>query len=337
MSSAPAVAVIGDGVDEDEDELLEPLEGSLMNVVEQKSLKWIFVGGKGGVGKTTTSCALAVALAKARESVLIISTDPAHNISDAFGQKFGKSATKVNGFDNIFAMEIDPKGELNAPSNDLSTESKATSDLLKNFPGVDEALSFAELMKQVQTMDYDVIVFDTAPTGHTLRLLTFPGVLQKMIDKVAAIRDRFSGLVGQLMGMIGGAGGEADFSKIEQLQKTVEEVNKLFRDPDSTTFVCVAIPEFLSLFETERLVQALAKHEIDTHNLVVNQVHTLSDDNKGCKKCAARWKMQSKYLDQIRELYDDFNVTVCPLLDEEVRGKDRLVDFAEMLVTERKI
>lgn len=164
---------------DDDKDVEDELDPSLRNLIEQESLRWIFVGGKGGVGKTTTSCSLAVQLAKRRKSVLIISTDPAHNLSDAFSQKFSKNATQVTGFDNLYAMEIDPTLELES-GDVLDSNQSLFSELASSIPGIDEAMSFAELMKQVQSFAYDVIVFDTAPTGHTLRLLSFPSVLEKV-------------------------------------------------------------------------------------------------------------------------------------------------------------
>jgi len=305
-------------------------EPSLLNIVEQKTLKWIFVGGKGGVGKTTTSCSLAVQLSKARESVLLVSTDPAHNLSDAFGQKFSRNATLVNGFNNLFAMEIDPTIEVETDILDNSSQN-LLSEVATSLPGIDEAMSFAELMKQVQSMNYSVIVFDTAPTGHTLRLLSFPSVLEQAMEKFNSIKDKFAGIISQVQGMVNAGTEEKVMGKLEQLKQTIEQVNKTFKDPNSTTFVCVCIPEFLSLFETERLVQELSKYEIDTHNIVVNQV-LFPEPDSNCRKCNARVKMQSKYLEQIQDLYDDFNVTVLPLLDEEVRGPAAIRAFSENLV-----
>ncbi|KAJ5601617.1 Golgi to ER traffic-protein [Penicillium lagena] len=322
------------------------LEPTLQSILDQKTLRWIFVGGKGGVGKTTTSCSLAIQLAKVRKSVLLISTDPAHNLSDAFGQKFGKEARLIDGFSNLSAMEIDPNGsiqDLLASGGEGQGEDPMAGlgmgnmmqDLAFSIPGVDEAMSFAEVLKQVKSLSYEVIVFDTAPTGHTLRFLQFPTVLEKALAKLSQLSSQFGPMLNSILGARGGLpnGQNMDdlLQKMESLRETISEVNSQFKDADMTTFVCVCIAEFLSLYETERMVQELTSYGIDTHSIVVNQL-LFPKEGSGCEQCNARRKMQKKYIEQIEELYEDFNVVRMPLLVEEVRGKEKLEKFSEMLV-----
>lgn len=347
-SQGGTVAVLND-LDED---MLDP---SLQSVIHNKTLKWIFVGGKGGVGKTTTSCSVGALLSKTRKSCLIISTDPAHNLSDAFRQKFGPAPVRVNGFDNLYCMEIDPLAQKRAMDLALANQTAASGgqeqemsgmlkgmqsfmkDLSGSIPGIDEAMSFAELMKSVDSMEYDVIVFDTAPTGHTLRLLSFPKTLEKTMGKILALKSKFGGMLNmatQMMaaqGMGNGKGPDAMkiVEKLENTMKVVRRVNSQFKDPTLTTFVCVCIPEFLSLFETERLVQELNNFEIDTHCIVVNQVLPI---DAGLDVLKARQRMQRKYLEQIYDLYEKFKIVEMPMLREEVRGPEAIKRFAAYLL-----
>ncbi|KAG9453052.1 hypothetical protein H6P81_005956 [Aristolochia fimbriata] len=316
-----------------EDELPE---GTVQNILDQETLKWVFVGGKGGVGKTTCSSILSILLSTVRSSVLIISTDPAHNLSDAFKQRFTKTPTLVNGFTNLYAMEVDPNVEHDDLPNVEGMDS-FLSELANAIPGIDEAMSFAEMLKLVQTMDYSVIVFDTAPTGHTLRLLQFPSTLEKGLQKMMSLKNKFGGLLSQMTRLFGvddEFGEDAILGRLEGMKDVIEQVNKQFKDPDLTTFVCVCIPEFLSLYETERLVQELSKFEIDTHNIIINQV--LFDEAIESKLLKARMRMQQKYLDQFYELYDDFHITKLPLLPEEVCGVEALREFSRHFITPYK-
>ncbi|XP_010908217.1 ATPase GET3A isoform X2 [Elaeis guineensis] len=316
---------------------MEAPEGTVRNILEQKSLKWVFVGGKGGVGKTTCSSILAILLAQVRQSVLVISTDPAHNLSDAFQQRFTKIPTLVNGFTNLFAMEVDPKVENDELPNDEGVDS-FLSELTNAIPGVDEAMSFAEMLKLVQTMDYSVIVFDTAPTGHTLRLLQFPSTLEKGLEKVMTLKNKFGGLLSQatrLFGLGDEFSEDAMLGKLEGMKDVIEQVNRQFKDPDLTTFVCVCIPEFLSLYETERLVQELTKFEIDAHNIIINQV-LYDEEVVESKLLKARIRMQQKYIDQFYMLYDDFHITKLPLLPEEVCGVQALRKFSRHFLSPYK-
>ncbi|CAR25766.1 hypothetical protein ZYGR_0A03350 [Zygosaccharomyces rouxii] len=329
------------------------VEPNLHSLINSSTHKWIFVGGKGGVGKTTSSCSIAIQMAQSQphKQFLLISTDPAHNLSDAFGEKFGKDARRVTGMNNLSCMEIDPSAALK-DMNDMAVsqanengaqgddglggllQGGALAELTGSIPGIDEALSFMEVMKHIKNQEkgegerYDTVIFDTAPTGHTLRFLQLPNTLSKLLEKFGEI----TGRLGPMLNSLAGAGNVDISTKLNQLKESVETIKDQFTNPDLTTFVCVCISEFLSLYETERLIQELISYDMDVNSIIVNQLLFADDDQEhNCKRCQARWKMQKKYLDQIDELYEDFHVVKMPLCAGEIRGLENLRKFSRFL------
>ncbi|GFE55809.1 arsenical pump-driving protein [Babesia ovis] len=314
------------------------IRNDIQNLVKQDTLQWVFVGGKGGVGKTTISSSIATALAETRESVLLLSTDPAHSLSDAFGQKFTHEPRLVNGFSNLYAMELNTAQIIDGLDGLRETHSflKNVPDILMMLPGLDEALSFVELMQSVQSRRFSVTVFDTAPTGHTLKFLKLPEVLDKIVESLLKLETTMGSLVQLFSSMTKAQMSQTElFDKIKLLGQMINTTHEQMRDPNLTTFVCVCIPEFLSVYETERLIQDLAKSEIDCSYIIVNQVlkhieigdliddawSGLTEEQKEVMKPFfekvrehhsihnSRVGVQRKYLQDIKDLYEeDFNI-----------------------------
>ena len=305
-------------------------EETLQNILDQETLKWIFVGGKGGVGKTTVSSSLAVLLAKRGKKILIISTDPAHNLSDAFNQKIGKQPTQIKGFDNLFGLELDPEKDMNDIDklNEILhvQEKSKVEGFLQNmestFPGIDEANNLKYMASLLDNKDYDLVIFDTAPTGHTLKLLEMPMIIGKSMEKILELKLQFSPVIDSMGGVLGSDFDQKlnkFFNNMNNLKDFMQKVSDRFKDAERTTFIAVCIPEFLSVYETERLVEILFKENIEIRNVVVNQVLMCEDPNK-CKMCKSRIKMQKKYLEKIEEMFEDFHIIKVPLQKNEIRG-----------------
>ena len=288
--------------------------------LDSPTYKWIFVGGKGGVGKTSSSCAIASALSKKRGRVLLVSTDPASNIGDAFQQHFTTEPTLVNGYTNLYAM--------NTPT-DIKTKTAEQEGLegFMNFPGVDELQALAALFKSIEKNAYDVVVFDTAPTGHTMKFLSLPNNIKNIFSST---------------GILGGAGlssiasmlnsGGQDFSgEMNRTKKLLDDAAKRLTNPAETTFVCVTLPEFLPVYETERLIDFLADSNIETHTIIVNQI-IKKENAMGCKFCTKRYENQQNYLKDIDEAYGEFfRIVKVPTQEEEIKGSAAIANFANIL------
>ena len=193
-------------------------------MVDRRDLKFIFVGGKGGVGKTTTSSSIAIQLAKRNRKTLLISTDPAHNLSDSFGQKFSGEMTQVQGVQGLFAIETDEKEITETLQKEFQIENDQSVDTFKKFfkaiPGINEFMVFRQLLQLRKEKNIDVVVFDTAPTGHTLQLFSFPSALKTALSKLKTMKDK----IDRVMNIFSGDGGnmlDKIFKKQEQLQQDI--------------------------------------------------------------------------------------------------------------------
>jgi arsenite-transporting ATPase len=306
--------------------------------------RFLLFGGKGGVGKTSCAAATSIWAAAQGYDVLVISTDPAHSLGVILEQKIGPEVKTVEGVENLSALEIDPKVALKQIQGDLTkTEEKTPSfpglDSIGDFdmgaaPGADEALAFAKVLEYIERPEHELIVFDTAPTGHTLRLLSLPDVLNSWLGKLIKLRYSMGRVWGGLKGMIGRGGDEKDDSieVLQRLKKTVEKAKEQLSNKSVTSFVPVMIPEAMAVEQTEMLLTALYEYEIPVEHIIVNMIFP---EEVSCRFCKARRQMQSQHLTRIRHIYSDqFKVTELPLLDTEVRGIDKIKQLSSLLFSQ---
>lgn len=313
------------------------LDPSLMNVLKNEKLKWVFVGGNGGTGKTTVSCSVALRLAEVRRSVLLLSTDSDQSVSHTFDQSFNRTPTKVSGVDNLFVVEIDPKRVDECLPENLFEHvdlKKILTEALDSIPGIKLALVlYAEIIKIMSNPnpEYDVIVFDTAFGGQTaVSMDCLPDALEMLFAKTVSMREGFMpvlSMFGQMQSALN-QGLQDAFDRFSEVLNLLKKAKLRLRDPEETTYLAVCTPDFLSVYETEKMIQQLCERQIDCHNVVVNQNLV---DCENCKLCQPRQKTQAKYTQQILDLYEDFHVVQVPLVGHEVKGSNLLKEFSNLM------
>ncbi|KAF2564005.1 hypothetical protein F2Q70_00014652 [Brassica cretica] len=348
-------------------------------MVSANQRKYYLLGGKGGVGKTSCAASLAVKFASHGHPTIVVSTDPAHSLSDSFSQVshspsdlalnvFGYQLISslfygiqdlsggvlkpVQGVDSpLLALEITPermKEEIKSQAGgDKSVKNMMDSMGLGMFagelgdlnledmlnaasPGIDEIAAISK----AQYSRFTRIVFDTAPTGHTLRLLSLPDFYDSSISKITKLKKKITAAASAFTSVFGKKKEIQEpgpSNELDQLKERMEKVRNVFRDVDTTEFVIVTIPTVMAINESSRLHASLRKENVPVQRLIVNQL--LPDSQSDCKFCSVRRKEQTRVLGLIQKDTElsGLKLIQSPLLDAEIRGVPALKFMGDLI------
>lgn len=285
--------------------------------------KFLFFSGKGGAGKTTMAAASAMYLANQNQETLIITTDPASNLADVFEQPIGHKVTPIDGVLHLSGMELDPdvatteyKEKTLSPLRGLiPTESFKVLEEQLDSPCTAEMAAFDRFTDFLQEPRFDMVIFDTAPTGHTLRLLELPVEWSGVIEKAA--KDESGGQT-----CIGPA------AALAESKAKFDHAITTMRDPGQTTFVFVLRPEATSIYEAKRSIAELMKLGIKSQELIVNGIYP----KNACDNpfMLHRFAKQQEFLGQI-EFGFSVPITLMELEPTEIIGKEWLLRIGEKL------
>jgi len=302
-------------------------------VNKKKDTLYYFFSGKGGVGKTSCAAATALYFSKKGKKTLVISIDPAHSLGDSFSVKIGGEVKKLA--NNLYAVEIDPVKAMEEYKDKLSPHLEKM-DYLKGFgleetfdiagmtPGIDEVAAFDKFLKYMQNKEYDIIIFDTAPTGHALRFLSLPDVLESWVGKLIKMRMKMAAITGIIKKILP-FGEKTDESfgakELEAMKSRILEAKKILSDPKRTHFNIVLIPEAMSILESERSLKSLAEYKIPVETVIINNI---MPQNTSCAFCSERRKQQLKRVSEIEKAFKNVDIKKLDLLSKEVRGFEML-------------
>lgn len=310
--------------------------------------EYVLYGGKGGVGKTTMAAATALASARDGTATLVVSTDPAHSLSDTLEADIPDEPTRIREDVPLFAAEIDPENALSevplaegSPFDDMMG-GEMDEFLDGSIPGSDEAAAIRLLVEFFDDDRFDRVIVDTAPTGHTLRLLELPEILDSMVGKLVTFRERMSNMLSSMFG--DEEESQQGIDDLRAFADRVEQLRVVLRDPSRTDFRVVMVPEELSVMESERLLAQLDAFDIPVGTIVVNRVMQdpsevadvdveafVAPNHTDCAFCARRWKVQQRALESAQDIFRGHDVKRVPLFADEVRGEQLLEVVAACL------
>lgn len=307
--------------------------------IEKSHVKLIMVGGKGGVGKTTCAAAIALRFAMDKRKVLVISSDPAPSLSDIFERQVGDKEIRIYEQLELYGLEVSSDIVLKRWKERFGPEIYEVLssfagvdydfvDYIGSAPGIEEEYMLNFIMELVLGGAYDIVVWDTAPAGHTLRLLKLP---ELFLSHMEAATKFYMNIYGYLEKV-------KDVVKLRESKKTLleiiagweslaEKIVAFIRDSIAVQYLIVTIPEALGVKLTERVIGELSENNLTVDNIIIN--HVIKDAD--CEFHRMRKAMQEHYIDLIRNLYRDKNVMLLYLAPYEMKGFERIVEVSRAL------
>lgn len=280
--------------------------------------KNIFFSGKGGVGKTSMACITAIETARKGYKTLLLTTDPAAHIGNVLDQPIGDKITGVAGIENLYAVKIDQKKATEEYKQNILKDAetkfdKTTIMVMKeelDSPCTEEMASFQKFVEYASGDDFQVIVVDTAPTGHTLRLLELPMDWSKQIQLKAGVSTEIS---------------DEDKRQKERFDKVIN----MMKDKETTTFAFVMYPEKTPIIEAYRASKELETLDINTQLVVANLI--IPKEQALTPFFQKRRKMQLGYIEEMKETFEDARLLEVPMFGQEIKGLDMLTEIADQI------
>lgn len=307
--------------------------------VDNRDVKLIMVGGKGGVGKTTCASAVALKIAMEGRKVLIITSDPAPSLSDIFEKTIGDTETKIHDEYELYGLEVSSDIVLKRWKERFGPEiyevvssfARVDYDFVEYIgtaPGIEEEYMLNFIMELVEGGSYDIVVWDTAPAGHTLRLLKLPELFLSHLEAATKFYMNMYGYIEKVK----------DTVRLRESKKTLlqiiagwealsERIVEFIRDRTSVKYLIVTIPEALGVKMTRRVIRELEEHSLAVENIVINNVVESAD----CDFHRLRKTMQEGYIDELMQAYRDKALTILYLAPHEIKGMERIAQAARLL------
>jgi len=298
------------------------------------------IGGKGGVGKTTCASAIALHFSIQGKKTLIISSDPTPSLSDIFEMEIGDQETPIQGVPNLYGIEISSDVVLRKWKERFGPEiydvvSSFASldydfvDYIGGAPGIEEEYMLNYILELVEGGQYDLVVWDTAPAGHTLRLLHLPQIFLKHLEAATKFYMNLYSTFEKLKDTVRLRKGKKSLLEIiSGWEGLAEKVVNFIRDPQKSEFIIVTIPEALGVKQTERIVKDFDEYQLKVNHLIVNYVIQEAD----CEFHRLRQEMQQGYIKVLRDHYAHRTRLIeIPLSPQEIKGVERIKRISNVL------